>query len=87
MPKELQVGDLVAFRHGDQAVGVVSQPISEQSPGHVLTLEDGYLNGVPASIDDVDPADEQSEGYAQLAFQLIKLGNRVIEQRLIVYRH
>jgi hypothetical protein len=39
-----------------------------------------------ASIEDVEPADENYGGFAQLAYNLIKLGSHGIEQRLIVYR-
>jgi hypothetical protein len=41
---------------------------------------------VEASLEDVKPADASSEGFAQLGYQLIKLGSHVIEQKLIVYR-
>jgi hypothetical protein len=89
MPTELQLGELVAFRAGERSgtVGVVSLPITERSSGHVLTLQSGHLLGVIAEIEDVELADEASEGFARLAYNLIKLGSRVIEQRLLVYRH
>jgi hypothetical protein len=32
-------------------------------------------------------ADETSEGFAQLAYRMIKLGSLVTEQRLVVFRH
>ena len=82
------LGGLVQFpmaRWGG-AVGVVSQPITAGSPGHVLILQGEHLQGVPASVDDVEEADEDSAGFAQLASNLIKLGSHVLEQRLIVYR-
>ena len=82
----LVVGELVVFRSGHQ-VGAVSRPITDQSTGHVLSLHSGRLTGVTVSIEEVDIADENSEGFAQLAYELIKLESRVIEERLLVYRH
>lgn len=84
MPNELQVGDLVAFRDGARGgVGVVTSPISAQTPGHVLTLHGDELVGVPTTLEDVYLAAERHEGFAQLAYHLIKLGSHVIEGRLI----
>lgn len=84
MPTELQVGDLVAFRALDGGgVGIVSRPITGEGPGHVLTLQNEFVVGVTASLQDVEPADEGNEGFAQLAYHLIKLGSHVIEEWLI----
>lgn len=88
MPAEFRPGDLVLLNDEKWAgaVGVVSQPISDPSGGHVLTLRDGNLVGVSVSVNDVSVAGEGSAGFAQLAYGLIKLGSHVIEQRLLVYR-
>ena len=51
--------------------------------GHVLVHKDGCIFGVKASIEDVVLADISSQGFAQLAYNLIKLGSHVIEQKLI----
>jgi len=54
MTREFKVGDVVVLgtdRAG--AGGVVSQPITEDAVGHVLTLRDGWLVGIPATIEDV----------------------------------
>lgn len=82
------LGDLVKFSAAIKggAVGVVSQPITAGSPGHVLILRGEHLLGVPTSVEDVEFADEDSVGFAQLASNLIKLGSHVLEKRLIVYR-
>jgi len=39
---------------------------------------------VKAAIEDAEIANASSQGFAQLAYHLIKLGSHVIEQRLIV---
>jgi len=87
--KILKTGDLVKILIDDWfgSVGIVSQPITHQNPGHVLVCIDGCILGVVASIEDVELVDEYCEGYAQLAYNLIRLGSHVIEQRLIVYRN
>jgi len=81
----LNTGDLVKFTAGEWGglVGIITQPITTDRSGHVLVYKDGHILGVEASIDDVVPADKFSEGFAQLAYNLIKLGSRVIEKRLI----
>lgn len=81
-------GALVDFLREDRPVttGIVSKPIHEGDRGHVLIFEDGAIIGLDASMNDVRPADENSTGYAQLGYHLIKLGSMVIEQKLIVYR-
>ncbi|HZD23575.1 MAG TPA: hypothetical protein VE569_09265 [Acidimicrobiia bacterium] len=83
---EFEAGDLVAFRIADRMedIGVVSLPITMDSAGHVLTLQDGSVVGVKASVQDVEPAGEGREGFAQLAHNLIKLASHVIEQRLLI---
>lgn len=82
---DLEMGAIVRLTSEDWTgiTGIVSQPITEMSAGHVLVYRDGYIFGVPASLDDVVPADKSSEGYAQLANSLIKLGSHVIEQGLL----
>ncbi|MGD2156729.1 MAG: hypothetical protein PVG14_03085 [Anaerolineales bacterium] len=80
-----RVGDLIVFSSGERrgVSGIVSQPITGGEPGHVLILQMGHINGVEASFEEVIPADESYEGFAQLAYNLIKLGSHVIEKRLI----
>jgi hypothetical protein len=86
MPTEFSPGDVVVFNDEKWggAVGVVSQPIGDQSSGHVLTLRNGFLVGVSVAIHDVRAADKTNAGFAQLAYGLIKLGSHVIEERLLV---
>jgi hypothetical protein len=84
--RSLAVGDLVTLVNGDWngLVGIVSQPITEDHPGHVLVHRDGCILGVPVSRQGVMVADGDNEGFAQLAYNLIQLGSHVIETRLIV---
>lgn len=84
--RNLQVGDLVTLLAEDWRgmVGIVSQPITQGHPGHVLACRGGRILGVWASIDDVAVAEKSNEGFAQLAYNLIQLGSHVIEARLIV---
>ena len=84
----LESGDLVILHCAgwEGEVGIVTQPIAPGFPGHVLVYQDGAISGVPVTIGEVEPAGENSEGFAQLGYQLIKLGSLVIEQKLIVYR-
>ena len=80
-----KIGDMVKLSaEGFEGIGgVVCRPITEGSIGHVLVHRDGHVLGVDASADDVDLVDETSEGFAQLAYTLIKLGSHVIERVLI----
>jgi ribosomal protein L24 len=86
MSQEAKVGDLVVFANGDLRgkSGVVCRPIGSTQPGQVLVLNDGLITGVRVSADEVDLANESSDGFAQLAYQIIKLGSHIIEQRLLV---
>jgi len=88
MPEALQPGAMVTLRNGSRTgqAAVVSKVISEGRPGTVLILDEGSLVGLDVSLEDVDLAAEESHGFAQLAYQLIKLGSHVIEHRLIVHR-
>lgn len=61
---------------------MVSRPISQDDIGHVLVHKSGYILGVDASIDDVAMIDESRAGFAQLAYNLIKLGSHVIGKML-----
>lgn len=83
--RDLKIGDIVKIetRETVDSLGIVSKPFSESGSGHVLVLEGGYIQGVPVNIDDVIPADSTSKGFAQLAYNLIKLGSLVIEQGLL----
>lgn len=84
--KSLEKGDLVILHinEWDGFVGVVSQAITEELPGHVLVQKDGCILGIRVSIQDVILADSSNQGFAQLAYQLIKLGSHVIEKRLLI---
>jgi len=83
--RNLEVGDLVQLTTGEWQgfVGIVTQPITQDHAGHVLVLKAGYILGIKASIGDVLLAEKSSQGFAQLAYNLIKLGSHVIEQRLL----
>ena len=86
MSKEnLEISDIVRLTSEEWVgyVGIVSQPITEASAGHVLVYKAGNIIGVPALIDGVVPADKKTEGYALLAYNLIKLGSNVIEKGLL----
>lgn len=86
MSGEFVAGDLVVRTASQTGRGaVVSQPITVDSPGHVLTLHGGSVVGITASIEDVEPIEDESQGFAQLAYSLIKLGSHIIEQKLLVY--
>lgn len=78
------VGAVVELEGG---VAIVTAPISDETSGHVVGLRDGHLVGMAAGLEDVSEAREGTEGFAQLAYQMIRLGSSVIEQRLLVYRH
>ena len=84
--KSLELGDPVTLlvKDWNGLVGVVSQAITEDHPGHVLVHKDGCIFGVKVFLQDVILADSGNQGFAQLGYQLIKLGSHVIEKRLIV---
>lgn len=86
--RQFEFGTLVKIISDDLSgtVGIVSQPITEQHPGHILFHKDGFIFGRNTTINEVGPVDETSEGFAQLGYFLIKLGSHVIEKKLIVYR-
>lgn len=81
----LSTGDLVQFTRGswEGVVGIVTQPITAERSGHVLVHKDGFILGIEASMDDLALADKSNRGFAQLAYNLIKLGSHVIEERLL----
>lgn len=80
----LDIGEVVQFTVGEWqgTSGVVSRPISKEAIGHVLVHKTGYILGVDASIDGVEIIDGSGKGFAQLAYNLIKLGSHVIEKTL-----
>jgi hypothetical protein len=84
--RSLEPGDMVTLLTKDWngLVGVVSQAITESHPGHVLVYKDGCIFGVKVSIQDIILADSSNQGFAQLAYHLIRLGSHVIEKRLLV---
>lgn len=87
MPQNsLEQGNLVTLLTKDWngLVGVVSQLITEDHPGHVRVYKDSCIFGVRVFNQDVSPADSANQGFAQLAYQLIKLSSHVIEKRLLV---
>lgn len=79
------VGDLVALTkdswRGEKAI--VSVPVDPGRTGHVLLLDDGCIQGINVSHQDLAPLDRKSEGFVQLARKLIDLGSHVIEKKLI----
>jgi hypothetical protein len=81
----LEIGDIVRLTTADLAgvTGIVSRPISEVKPGPVLVYREGFVLGMEVSRAEVTPADKTSSGYAQPAYNLIKLGSYVIEQGLL----
>jgi hypothetical protein len=83
--KSYQVGDMVLLSkdewRGESAV--VSSPVKPGKAGHVLLLKEGHIRGVSVSVEDISLADEEAQGFAQLASNLIKLGSHVIEKRII----
>jgi len=84
--RNLKVGDIVKLstQYGQGVTGIVSQPITEENIGHVLMIyTSGHIRGLDASLENVVLADEKSEGFAQLAYILIRLGSHVIEKRLL----
>ena len=85
--KNLEIGDLIHILKDEWAglVGIVTRPITEENVGYVLVHKNGYIFGIDVSIEDVELADQESEGFAQLGYHLIKLGSHVIEQKLMVY--
>lgn len=85
---DLEIGDIVRLttERWENETGIVSQPITKTSPGHVLVYRDGCVLGVSTRMNETIPADKSSEGYVQLAYNLIKLGSHVIEQGLLQNR-
>jgi hypothetical protein len=82
--KSFKLGDMVTLsaKGWEGMSGIVSRPIVEGSVGHVLVHRDGHVLGVDASADEVSLVGERSEGFTQLAYNLIKLGSHVIERFL-----
>ena len=68
----LKIGDIVKLETGEYA-GDISKLITIRRAGHVLGYGEGYILGLPTSMDDLKPADKSSKGYAQLATDLIEL--------------
>ena len=83
--KNLETGDLVKVVAGSASgcVGVVTRPVTEQARGHVHIHKDRYIQGLDISQEDVLEVDRHAEGFAQLAYNLVKLGSHVIEQKLL----
>ena len=79
------IGDMVVLLTDDRRgiSAIVSSPIEPGRAGHVLLIKDGRLIGTNALADDVTLADENTQGFAQLAYKLIKLGSHVIEKTLL----
>jgi hypothetical protein len=82
---EFRVGDMVVLSTEEwQGVSaIVTKPIAKENIGHVLIHVDGNIIGVTVSADEIALADETTQGFAQLAYNLIKLGSHVIEKALI----
>ena len=79
------VGDVVVLKNDNWqgSSAIVSNPIEPDKAGHVLLIQDGYLQGIDVSFAEVEEIDETSKGFAQIAYRLIKLGSYVIEKTLI----
>jgi hypothetical protein len=82
---EFRVGDLVVLLTEEwQGISaILSKPIDKGGVGHVLIHVDDNIIGVTVSRDEIALADETTQGYAQLAYNLIKLGSIVIEKALV----
>jgi hypothetical protein len=80
-----KVGDMVVLstKEWQGKSAIVSKPISKECPGHVLIHSEGNIFGVTVSSQEIIPADKATQGFAQLAYNLIKLGSHVIEKALI----
>lgn len=66
MPCEnMKPGDLVTLLTGEnKGLGrIVSQPITEEHPGHVLVYKGGNILGVQVTMQEVRPSDQRSEGW------------------------
>ena len=85
MTEAFELGSLVVLRTASRGgqVAIVSQPVTASRAGHVLTLDSAGLVGLAVVWPDIEAATEDSRGFAQLAYQLIRLGSHVIESRLI----
>jgi hypothetical protein len=86
MPKELfEIGDLVQLitKDWEGHIGIVSQPISFQSKGHILINLSGEVLGIPVALEDVSVPDDSSGGYVQLAFKLLAMGSNIIEKKIL----
>jgi hypothetical protein len=79
------LGDLVTFVRGEWKghAGIVSWPITKEDAGYVLVQSDGRIAGLQASHEDIESADRSSNGFTQLAYQLIKLSSYLIEKAIL----
>lgn len=80
-----QLGELIRIVSGEWTgfAGVVSWPISKEDGGYVLVHSEGRVAGIPATYEDIMPADETAKGFTQLAYQLIKLSSHLIENAIV----
>lgn len=80
-----QSGELVVLNIGDWKgyTGVVSWPITDTDAGYVLICSDGQIAGVKVSHKEIMLADENAQGFTQLAYHLIRLSSYVIEKRIL----
>jgi hypothetical protein len=80
-----QLGELVTFVSGEWTgfAGVVSWPITKEDAGYILVNSEGRVAGIPATYEDIMPADETAKGFTQLAYQLIKLSSQLIENAIM----
>lgn len=83
--EQFKIGDMIVLESGELRgwTAVISRPIEAGSIGHALLHVDGHIIGVDVSADDVRAVERGAQGFAQLAYSLIKLGSHVIEQGLI----
>jgi hypothetical protein len=87
--ERFEIGDLVRFTAKDREglSGIVSQPITNLSEGHVLVCHSGHIFGIPVALDDITIADEKCGGFIQLASSLLRLGSHVIEKKIVPIGH
>jgi hypothetical protein len=64
----------------------VSQTVSKIGKGHALVCQSGQIIGIPVTLEDIALVEERHEGYVQLAFGLLALGNQVIEKKVLPRR-
>jgi hypothetical protein len=82
---EYQIGERVTLSSGDWLghSGVVSWPLTVETPGYVLVHSNGRIAGVQVSATEVQPATPASTGFTQLTYLLIQLSSHLIERTFV----